>query len=215
MERLVRSVFFCALMMISTLVFAQPLSVTAGNHGSCDATWALDSPPLHTLESPWGTVDLGRSGRDPGKIWKGSTASGIAVTVFPEGAYGKGTLVRFTFAVCQRVTVEDNGTETAYILTPKPSLLHPGYWYLEPKGSFALERKGDGLETTALSSGHGLDAKLVPPQTPAPAPASAPKRGSIAKRGPETWKFDIVMTCKQGKCVTPAGVPVRDTLPLP
>jgi hypothetical protein len=211
MERLVRSVFFCALMLISTLMFAQQLTVTAGNHGNCEASWELDSPPLHTLESPWGTVELGK-GRDSGKEWKGSTPSGIAVTVFPEGKYGKGTLVQFSFAVCQRVTVDDNGKETAYILTPKPTLLRLGYWYLEPKGSYALEKKGDELETTAFSSGHGLDVKLLPSQAPAPAPTST-KKGRILKSGPEKWKFDVVMTCKDGKCVTPAGVPVRDTLP--
>jgi hypothetical protein len=208
MERLVRRVLFCALMLLSTLVFAQQLTVTAGNHGRCDASWELDSPPLHTLEGPWGTVDLGK-GRDSGKEWKGSTPSGIAVTVFPEGKYGKGTLVQFSFAVCQRVTVDDNGKETAYILTPKPL----GYWYLEPKGSYALEKKSDELETAAFSSGHGLDVKLLPAKAPAPAPASTPKKGSFLKSGPEKWKFDVVMTCKDGKCVTPAGVPVRDTLP--
>jgi len=215
MERLVRSVFFCALMLISTLMFAQPLTVTAGNHGRCEASWVLDSPPLRSLESPWGTVELGKSGRDPGREWNGSTPSGIGVTIFPEGKYGKGTLVRFVFAVCQRVTVDDNGAQTAYILTPKPSLLHPGYWHLDTKASFAMEKKGDELETTARSSGHGLDAKLLPAQASAPAPAPAPtqKGRMIVKSGPGTWKFDVVMTCKDGKCVTPAGVPVRDTLP--
>ena len=231
MERLVRSVFFCALMLVSTLMFGQSLSVTAGNYGRCEASWELDSPPLRSLESPWGTVALGRNGRDPGRVWKGSTPSGISVTIFPEGKYGKGTLVRFAFAVCQRVTVEENGTETAYIVTPKPSLLRPGYWYLAPKASFAVERKGDEMEVAASSSGHGLDVKLVPAteqapprgQTPAraaapgegskPAQASRVKTGGIAKSGPEMWKFDLVMMCKDGKCVTPAGVVVRDTLP--
>ena len=213
MERMVRSVFFCALMLISTLMFGQTLTVTAGIHGSCEASWELDSPPLRTLESPWGTVALGRNGRDPGREWKGSTPSGIGMTIFPVGKYGKGTLVRFAFAVCQRVTVDDNGTETAYILTPKPTLLRPGYWYLDAKASFAMEKKDDEMEISARSSGHGLDVRLLPAKAPAPVPASTTKRGSIVKSGPETWKFDVVMTCRAGKCVTPAGVEVRDTLP--
>jgi hypothetical protein len=217
MERLIRRVFFCALMLITPLAIAQQISVTAGSHGHCEASWELDSPPLHSLESPWGTVALGRN-RDVGREWKGSTPSGIAVTIFPDGKYGKGTLVRFEFAVCQRVLASDNGTEVAYVLTPKPSLLHPGYWYLEEKGSFEVERKGDEMQLTASSSGHGLDVKLVPAKDAAPvaAPASAPaaaKQGHIAKSGPERWKFEVVMKCKDGKCVTPAGVEVRDTLP--
>jgi hypothetical protein len=215
-------------MLVSTLMFGQTLTVVAGNHGRCQASWELDSPPFRTLESPWGTVALGRNGRDAGREWKGSTPSGIEVTIFPAGKYGKGTLVQFAFAVCQRVTVDDNGAETAYIVTPKPTLLRPGYWYLDAKASFAMEKKGDEMETTARSSGHGLDVMLLPAKAaasaPAPAPAPAPDRGlaigstpkrgsSTVKSGPTTWKFDVVMTCREGKCVTPAGVPVRDTLP--
>lgn len=215
MERLVRSVLVGAWMLVSTLMFGQTLTAVAGNHGRCQASWELNSPPLRTLESPWGTVSLGRNGREPGREWKGSTPSGIEVTIYPEGKYGKGTLVQFAFAVCQRVTVDDNGTETAYIVTPKPTLVRPGYWYLDAKASFAMEKKGDEMETTARSSGHGLDVKLVPAKAAAPvsAPSPAPKRGSVVKSGPQTWKFDVVMTCREGKCVTPAGVPVRDTLP--
>jgi hypothetical protein len=211
MERLTRSVFFCALMLITPLAFAQQISVTAGNHGRCEASWELDSPPLHSLESPWGTVALGRN-RDASREWRGSTPSGIAVTIFPEGKYGKGTLVRFTFAVCQRVTSEENGAQISYILTPNPSLLHPGFWYLEAKASFEVERKDNEMQLTASQSGHGMDVKLGPAKETAPAPAPA-KKGHISKSGPERWKFEVVMKCKDGKCVTPAGVEVRDTLP--
>jgi hypothetical protein len=208
MERLVRTVFFCGLMLASTLTFAQQLNVTAGNHGRCEASWELDSPPMHSVDSPWGTVALGKSGWDSTREWKGSTASGIGVTVFPEGKYGKGTLVRFAFAVCQRVTADDKGTEIAYIVTPKPTLLRPGYWYLEPKGSYAVEMNGNELALSAFATGHGLDVKLLPAQAPAPAP-----NGRKLKSGPDKWKFEVVMTCKEGKCVTPAGIAVRDTLP--
>jgi hypothetical protein len=169
----------------------------------------MDSPPGHSLDSPWGTVALRRNGieRDPGKQWNGSTASGIGVTVFPEGAYGKGTLVRFNFAVCQRIIAESGGTETAYVLTPKPSLLRPGYWYLEPKGSYAVEMKGNEVAVTAYSVRHGVESQLLPAQAPAPASKLREKKVQ------DQWKFEVVMTCKDGKCVTPAGIAVRDTLP--
>jgi hypothetical protein len=216
MERLIRRVLVCVWMLIPALAFAQQWSVTAGNHGRCDASWEMDSPPVRTLESPWGTVTLGKNGRALSKAWTGSTPSGIHVTIYPEGAYGKGTLVRFSFAVCQRVTTDIDGTETSYILSPKASFLRPGYWYLEPKASYTAEKKGNEVELAAQSTGHGLDVKLLPPPASPPpptAPSSQPRKGHSVSAPQDKWKFEIVMTCKEGKCVTPAGIPVLDRLP--
>jgi hypothetical protein len=203
MERLIRRVVVCAWVLISPLAFAQQVTVTAGNQGRCNVSWELDSVPRHSLESPWGTVALGKNGIDPAKEWNGQTASGIRVTIFPEGTNGKGNLVRFSFAVCQRVTAVADGITTVYVVTPKATLLRPGYWYFEPKGSFDVEMKGSEVQTTGLSTGHGLVVKLLPSQT----------KKDRGVNGPDKWKFDIVMTCKEDKCVTPAGIAVRDTLP--
>ena len=134
------------------------------------------------LESPWGTVDLGRSGRDPGKIWKGSTASGIAVTVFPAGSVWQGNAG--AVYVC-RVPAGDRGGQR------DRDRLHPyaeaqpaasrviGIW--SPRDRLRWRGKATSWRLTAFSSGHGLDAKLLPPQAPAPAPASATKKGQYCE----------------------------------
>jgi hypothetical protein len=182
--------------------------------------------------SPWGTVLTkensageweGTASPTGGLLSGGSWFGQVIIKPVYKGIGINGWEGDYYFNMCQRVTPSADETKTSYILASKGTsrdavigTLNRGLWYLEPGESYETTIKGNELKLKALflslSGGlivpvNGMAIRILPSHTQK-VHSSAFRPGRML--GPIEFRYVIVATCKEDRCLTPDGKPFND-----
>ena len=190
-------------MLVPSVAFAQQMTVIGAPEvaGSCLVSWHQDTLTLinRAFRTHWGTALLHQT--STGELIGqsiGGTLFGAGGIVLKPDSDRSGWDITFAFWMCQKIQAAGtDGTSTSYVLTTG----HPGWSGfpdLEPGASYPVDVKGDKVEVRGLFqfSKNTWTTRIYPPQT----------KKVHGMRGPHTFKYEIVATCKEGNCLTPDGM---------